>query len=221
MKRISLLLLAAVSLATASCANVYEASSPLKEPVNDIVLIEPVSVIEYLTDDELVVIDDELSRESSEMVAAAIMSQPGFWHITDDAILMGNATQELIGFYHILRPLRKKLVPTIPIPESINEIIKASGHRYGMAVISGGFTRSRKNYTREIVRDVALSILSLGSVIPVTYKNMFDSAVIIFDSKTESVVYFRQLDPISIDPLNQPRVWNYLPRLVDRYKWVN
>ena len=193
----------------------------MKEPVNDIVLIEPVSVIEYLTDDELVVIDDELSRESSEMVAAAIKSQPGFWHITDDAILMGNATQELIGFYHILRPLRKKLVPTIPIPESINEIIKASGHRYGMAVISGGFTRSRKNYTREIVRDVALSILSLGSVIPVTYKNMFDSAVIIFDSKTESVVYFRQLDPVSIDPLNQPRVWNYLPRLVDRYKWVN
>lgn len=221
MKRISLLFLAAVSLAAASCANVYEASSPLKEPVNDIVLIEPVSVIEYLTDDELVVIDDELSRESSEMVAAAIMSQPGFWHITDDAILMGNATQELIGFYHILRPLRKKLVPTIPIPESINEIIKASGHRYGMAVISGGFTRSRKNYTREIVRDVALSILSLGSVIPVTYKNMFDSAVIIFDSKTESVVYFRQLDPVSIDPLNQSRVWDYLPRLVDRYKWVN
>ena len=98
MKRLSLLLLAAVSLAAASCANVYEASSPLKEPVNDIVLLEPVSVIEYLTDDELVVIDDELSRESSEMVEAAIMSQPGFWHVTDDAILMGNATQDLIGF---------------------------------------------------------------------------------------------------------------------------
>lgn len=193
----------------------------MKEPVNDILLLEPVSVIEYLTDEEMVVIDDDMSRESSEIVASAIMAQPGFWHVTDDAVLMGDATQDLIGFYNIIRPLRKKLVPTLSIPESISDIIKASGHRYGMAIISGGFTRSRKNYTREIVRDVALAVLSLGSFIPVSYKNMFDSAVIIFDSKTDSVVYFRQLDPMSIDPLNQPRVWNYLPRLVDRYKWVN
>ena len=214
-------MLLAVSLAAISCANVYEASSPLKEPVNDILLLEPVSVIEYLTDEEMVVIDDDMSRESSEIVASAIMAQPGFWHVTDDAVLMGDATQDLIGFYNIIRPLRKKLVPTLSIPESISEIIKASGHRYGMAIVSWGFTRSRKNYTREIVRDVALAVLSLGSFIPVSYKNMFDSAVIIFDSKTDSVVYFRQLDPMSIDPLNQPRVWNYLPRLVDRYKWVN
>lgn len=221
MKRLSLFLIAAVSLVAASCANVYEASSPLKEPVNDIVLLEPVSVIQYLTDEELVVIDDEMSRESSEMISTAIMAQPGFYHVTDDAVLLGNAVQDLLGFYNVVRPLRKKLVPTIPVPQSIMEVIQASGHRYGMAVVSGGFTRSRKNYTREIVRDVALSILSLGSVIPVTYKNMFDSAVIIFDSKTNSVVYFRQLDPVSIDPMNQPRVWNYLPRLVDRYKWIN
>ena len=193
----------------------------MKEPVNDIVLIEPVSVIQFLTDEELVVIDDEMSRESSEMVASAIMAQPGFYHVTDDAVLMGDAVQELIGYYNVIRPLRKKMVPAVPVPESIMDVIKASGHRYGMAVVSGGFTRSRKNYTREIVRDVALSILSLGSVIPVTYKNMFDSAVMIFDSKTNSLVYFRQLDPVSIDPMNQPRVWNYLPRLVDRYKWVN
>ena len=217
----TIILLIAASFAAASCANVYEASSPLNEPVNDIVLLEPISVIQYLTDEGLVVIDDDMSRESSEMVAAAIQAQPGFYHVTDDAVLMGDATQDLIGFYNIIRPLRKKLVPTLTIPESIQEVILASGHRYGMAVISGGFTRSRKNYTREIVKDIAIGILSLGSVIPVSYKNMFDSAVIIFDSKTNSVVYFRQLDPVSIDPMNQPRVVNYLPRLVDRYKWVN
>ena len=217
----TIILLIAASFAAVSCANVYEASSPLNEPVNDIVLLEPISVIQYLTDEGLVVIDDDMSRESSEMVAAAIQAQPGFYHVTDDAVLMGDATQDLIGFYNIIRPLRKKLVPTLTIPESIQEVILASGHRYGMAVISGGFTRSRKNYTREIVKDIAIGILSLGSVIPVSYKNMFDSAVIIFDSKTNSVVYFRQLDPESIDPMNQPRVVNYLPRLVDRYKWVN
>ena len=221
MKRFTLFLLIAASLAAASCANVYEASSPLKEPVNDIVLLEPVSVIQYLTDENPVIIDDDMSHESSEMVAAAIKAQPGFYHVTDDAILLSDATQDLISFYNIIRPMRKKLVPTLTIPESILNVIQASGHRYGMAVVSGGFTRSRKNYTRAVVKDIAISLLSLGSVVPVSYRNMFDSAVIIFDSKTNSVVYFRQLDPVSIDPMNQPRVWNYLPRLVDRYKWVN
>ena len=210
----------AAALSAASCANVYQASSDFKEPVNDILLLEPVSVIQYLTDEELVVIDDDYSRESSEMVGSFIMSQPGYWHVTDDAILLGSATQDLVGFYNIIRPLRKKLVPTLGIPESLNEIIKSSGHRYAMAIVSGGFTRSRKNYTREIVRDVAIAILSLGSVVPVTYKNMFDSAIIIFDSQTNSVVYFRQLDPMAIDPLNQPRVINYRPRLISRYDWT-
>lgn len=221
MKRISLFLLAAVSLVAASCANVYEASSPLKEPVNDIVLLEPVSVIQFLTDENLAVIDNDMSSESSDMIAAAIMGQPGFWHVTDDAVLMSDAVQDLLDYYNVIRPLRKKLKPAIPVPESIMEVIKTSGHRYGMAVVSGGFTRSRRNYTREVVKDIAVSILSLGTVIPVSYRNMFDSAVIIFDSKTGSMVYFRQLDPVSMDPMNQPRVWNYLPRLVDRYKWAN
>ena len=220
MKRLSLFVLLAVALSAASCANVYEASSEQPEPVNDILLLEPVSVIQFMTDEELVVIDDDLSRESSEMIRNFIMSQPGYWHVTDDAILLGRATEDLVGFYNIIRPLRKKLVPTLGIPDSINDIIKASGHRYGMAIVSGGFTRSRRNYTREVVRDVAVAILSLGSVIPVTYKNMFDSAIIIFDSQTNSVVYFRQLDPMNFDSLNQPRVYNYLSRLISRYKWL-
>ena len=220
MKRLSLFVLLAVALSAASCANVYEASSEQPEPVNDILLLEPVSVIQFMTDEELVVIDDDLSRESSEMIGNFIMAQPGYWHVTDDAILLGMATEDLVGFYNIIRPLRKKLVPTLGIPDSINDIIKASGHRYGMAIVSGGFTRSRRNYTREVVRDVAVAILSLGSVIPVTYKNMFDSAIIIFDSQTNSVVYFRQLDPMNFDSLNQPRVYNYLSRLISRYKWL-
>ena len=208
-----------VALTAASCANVYEASSELKEPVNDILLLEPVSVIEFLTDEQLVIIDDDMSRESSEMIQAAVMSQPGFWHVTDDAVLLGDATNDLIMFYNVIRPMRKKLVPTLSIPQSINEIIKDSGHRYGMAIVSGGFTRSRKNYTREIVKDVAVAILSLGSVVPVSYKNAFDSAVIIFDTQTNSVVYFRQLDQMNFDPMNQVRVYNYIPNLVNRYKW--
>ena len=213
-------MLIAASFLAASCANVYEASSELKEPVNDILLLEPVSVIEFLTDEQLVIIDDDMSRESSEMIQAAVMSQPGFWHVTDDAVLLGDATNDLIMFYNVIRPMRKKLVPTLSIPQSINEIIKDSGHRYGMAIVSGGFTRSRKNYTREIVKDVAVAILSLGSVVPVSYKNAFDSAVIIFDTQTNSVVYFRQLDQMNFDPMNQVRVYNYIPNLVNRYKWL-
>ena len=225
MKRLYLFALLAVSLAAASCSNVYQASSPLKEPVDDIVLLEPVSVIRFLTDEEMTVIDDDMSRESSEIISGAILSQPGFYHVTDDAILMGDATVDLVDFYNVIRPMRKKWVPNLTVPQSLLEVIQASGHRYGMAVVAGGFTRSRKNYTREVVRDVAFAILttilSPVSTVPVTYRNMFDAAVIIFDSKTNSVVYFRQLDPISIDPLDRTRVPNYLPRLVRNYKWVN
>ena len=209
----------AAALTAASCANVYEASE-LQEPVNDILLLEPVSVIEFLTDEQLVVVDDDMSRESSEMIQSMVMSQPAFWHVTDDAVLMGDATQDLLGFYNVVRSMRKKQVPALTIPQSIKDVIKASGHRYAMAIVSGGFTRSRKNYTRAIVKDIAIAILSLGSVVPVSYKNAFDSAVIIFDYQTDSVVYFRQLDSMNFDPLSQPRVYNYLPKLVNRYKWL-
>ena len=52
--------------------------------------------LSVLTDEELVVIDDEMSRESSEMISTAIMAQPGFYHVTDDAVLLGNAVQDLL-----------------------------------------------------------------------------------------------------------------------------
>lgn len=219
MKKITFILLAALSFMAASCAT-YTASSPLKEPVDDLVLLEPISVIEYFTQENMVIVDDDMSRESSEMVSQMIQARPGFFHVTDDTILTSKAQEELVSFATFLRSTSKRTIPAMPIPVSVKAAIESTGHRYAMAVISRGFTRDRKNYTREVVKDIALGILTLGSVIPVTYKNIFQSTVIIFDTKTDQVIYFNPLEQRTIDPLDQARVDYYLTSLVNNYKWV-
>lgn len=219
MKKITLLVLLAISFAAASCAT-YTASSPLKEPVDDLVLLEPISVIQYFTQEDMVIVDNDMSVESSEMVSKSILARPGYFHVTDDAILTSEAQEDLVNFSNYVRGLSKRAIPAMPIPKSIREIIESTGHRYAMAVVSGGFTRNKKNYTRAIVRGIALSILTLGNVVPVTYKNVFNSTVIIFDTKTDQVIYYNPVDPETMDPLDYIRVDNYLTRLVRGYKWI-
>ena len=219
MKRFTLILLAALSFMAASCAT-YTASSPLKEPVDDLVLLEPISVIQYFTQEDMVIVDNDMSVESSEMVASSILGRPGYFHITDDAILTSEAQEDLVGFFNYIRGLSKRAIPSMPIPKSVKDVIESTGHRYAMAVVSGGFTRNKKNYTRAIVRSIAISILSLGSVVPVTYRNAFNAAVIIFDTKTDQVIYYNPVDPETMDPLDNIRVDHYLSRLVKGYKWL-
>ena len=219
MKRLTLFLILAVSIAATSCAT-YTASSPLKEPVDNLVLLEPISIIDYYTQEDMVVVDNEISQESSEMVSKSILARPGYFHVTDDAILTSQAREELVSFATFLRSTRKKVIPAMPIPSSVKAVIESTGHRYAMAVISRGFTRNRKNYAREVVRDIAVGILTLGRVIPVTYRNTFQSTVIILDTKTDQVIYFNPLDQRTFDPLDNARVDYYLTLLVDRYKWI-
>ncbi|MBO4844670.1 MAG: hypothetical protein J5490_08885 [Bacteroidales bacterium] len=219
MKRLTIILLAAVSLVAASCAT-YTASSALKEPVDDLVLLEPISIIQYFTQEDMVIVDNDMSVESSEMVQESILARPGYFHVTDDAILTPQAQEDLVNFTNYVRGLSKKAIPAMPIPKSIREIIESTGHRYAMAVVSGGFTRNKKNYRRAVVRGLAISILSLGSVVTVPYKNVFNSTVVIFDTKTDQVIYYNPVDPRTMDPMDRSRVDNYLTALVSRYKWV-
>ena len=220
MKRITLLWLAALSLLAASCSNVYIAKSDPVQLVDDVLLLEPVSVIEFLTDEEMAVIDDDLSRENSEMVSEIILSRPGYYHVTDDAILSATATRDMINFYNTLASVKKKIVPAVPVPESIMSVIRDSGKRYALAIVSGGFTRSKRNYTREVVRDVAIAILSLGNYVRVSNKAAFDTAAIIIDFQTEEVVYFRRLDPRTHDPMDKKQVAFTINMLFDRYLWT-
>ena len=116
-------MLLAASLAAASCANVYVASTPSKEPVNDLLLLEPVSMIRYIDDSGLGIVDDSLCRESSEMISAAILSRPEYFRATEDAILLSDATEDLIEFYNVIAQMKQYLRPGLTVPPSIKKII--------------------------------------------------------------------------------------------------
>lgn len=220
MKRISLFLAAAVALLAASCSSMYVAKSDPSELVDDLLLIEPVSVIELLTDEEMAVIDDDLSRENSEIVSEIILGRPGYFHVTDDAILTADTTQDLLAFYNTLISSSKKYKPLVPVPGSIKSIIEASGKRYALCVVSHGFSRTKRNYRREVVRDIGIAILTLGSTVRVTNKNIYDPTVFIIDSQTGNVVFFNHMEPRTFDPLDRNKVSIFLTQLFSRYKWT-
>ena len=182
-------------------------------------LLEPVSMIRYVTDTGLPVVDDSLCRESSEMISAAILSRSGYFHATEDAILLSDATEDLIRFYNVISQMKRYLRPGLTVPPSIKKIIEDSGHRYGMAVMSYGIKRSPVNKGLLITMDV-LESLATDSSIDLTSKELFRSAVIIFDSQTDRVVYFHQLSRRRMDPMNKLRVQSCLNGLVSNYNWL-
>ena len=88
-----------------------------------------------------------------------------------------------------------------------------------MAVMSYGIKRSRINKRRLITLEV-LASLATDSAIDVGSRELFRSAVIIFDTQTDRVAYFHELPDRRMDPLGNLRVKSYLNGLVSNYNWI-
>lgn len=176
-------------------------------------------MIRYVTDSGLVTIDDGMCRESSEMISESILSRPGYFHVTDDAVLMTDSTEELIQFYNTISQMKRYLRPGLTVPPSIKKIIQDSGHRYGMAVMSYGIKRSSVNKRVLFALDFIINLFTKEGVY-VGSRELFRSGVIIFDTQTDCVVYFHNLRDRAMNPLNKTLVRNYLSGLVSNYKWV-
>jgi hypothetical protein len=111
----------------------------------------------------------------------------------------------------------------MPVSEKIISVLHKHQFKYGIATISYGFTRTRKNYNNQMLMSLGISLLSAGiggGAFALTYgPNKSNSTVISFiiDRENRSVAYYRKYSLNNEDPLNPEATENQLKSNMNTY----
>ncbi len=124
---------------------------------------------------------------------------------------------------------RAKNIRSLPLPESIRQLMDDNDLPYLMLLYENGFVRMKGEVVRESAKNAAISVglaavvalVSLGSVIvvpsvdlPNPYATTF--TLMVADRANDSIVYYNTVEEVD-DPLSRTEVYELLWRLFKKY----
>ena len=221
MKRIILGAIAVLVLA--SCANTKYAPESLRNNLDNVAILTPMSYIDYVDESGHAWPDDSLSAMSQEVLINALYNSalPISKYIPVNFLAAGENFENEIAALERVDP---KNVPNLTIPRYIDQLLEENGERFGVMLFSYGFERDRKGYAKEVAADVAATVLStalavlLGigvSTYGVTAKNESHIFAVIYDSLADSVVFYNTTANFNegISPLKQEAVQKQIDKI--------
>jgi len=111
---------------------------------------------------------------------------------------------------------RKKL-NGIPLPYTIDSILKINNQRFALATIASGFGRTKGNYRGQVAKGAAIGILTLGMAIPTPIKSNLTLYAFIFDSDKDEITYYNKSMPVEKEPTDQQVIEKQLMKLFNGY----
>ena len=197
MKRLFMLLLAAISVASiTSCGNNgYLADYCDIDDIRDVMLINPVSVIETVSGGDNVTVNDSLSQASQALLLETIMEYNSGLNIShayvpEEAEEKENILNGVASLCLQVKNSSSDEMGHLAIPAVLDNIIEQSGNRYGMAVIYTGISRTYGNFALEWIKGLGKSLLTLGTVIFIPHRHYGEIHVFIIDSEMDSLVWY-------------------------------
>lgn len=201
MKRLFILLLAAIGVASiTSCGNNgYLADYCDIDDIRDVMLINPVSVIETISGGDNFTVNDSLSQASGALLLQTIMEYNSGLNIShayipEEADEKENILNEVASLYIQVKNSSSTEIGHLTIPTALDNIIEQSGNRYGMAVIYTGISRTYGNYALEWLKGLGKSLLTLGTVTFIPYRHYGEIYIFIIDSEIDSLVWYNHGD---------------------------
>ena len=223
--RICVVLVAVAAMSSCSVSR-YMSKNVNPEEISPMVLVQPLSFMEYVEKDGSVVVDTENAGKNSAMVENYVrLSFPEVSQVVplENAGNRDVLENELISLSDLNLVQVKKQSGYYYFPAIGNTILE-QGYRYGIAVFSSGFTRDPKNYSKELTKSFLLglvsTIVSLGTVTYIEEANKYGSNVylMIFDAENNKIVYFGRSVPSEANPLKEKTVCRQVASIRNRYK---
>ena len=209
--RLAIVPVIAAGLCSCGAARKVAEDAPYRK---DVVLFDPVSRID--------VIGQQKQRERSEIVSADAQNLLRDILCTFDSgveistIYVPEELEEAFELQDDIVALGQWYMETdgedlnyITIPETLDRIIEESGHRYGLAVYSVGYSRTGGNYALEIAKSIGLGILTGWVSAP--YKDETHIFLMILDSDTDRIIYNRHCFG-EYNPLKEKHIQKALKR---------
>ena len=220
-KRILVSILGILFVATlfSSCATTYTASGTNVSKIDELAFIEPRSLMYYFSP-ESGYLDSSLVAGSEELITEIITSNryPFTDPVAADYEGEGASIAKWIDRFS---DLESSDIPRLKVPKALTELIKSTGHRYGIVVHAYGYIMSNELYDQKKLEELVGNIIRTVFDEPKRYTagdqvgNALYTAVI--DTQTDRVVYFNSVLSNADHPLSRRDVNNQMKSLLRKF----
>ena len=220
-KRILVSILGILFVATmfSSCATTYTASGTNVSKIDELAFIEPRSLIYYFSP-ESGYLDSSLVVGSEELITEIITSNR--YPFTDPvAADYEGKGASIANWIDRFSDLESSDIPRLKVPKALTELIKSTGHRYGIVVHAYGYIKSNELYDQEKLEELVGNIIRTVFDEPKRYTagdqvgNALYTAVI--DTQTDRVIYFNSVLSNADHPLSRRNVGSQMKSLLRKF----
>ena len=212
------LLLAAVMFS--SCGATYTASGTNVSKIDELALIEPMSLVYYFDSPNSGHLDSSLVAASEQLLTDLLTTTryPFTDPVPADYEGKGEPIANWIGNF---ASLESSDIKNLKVPKALTELIKSTGHRYGIVIHAYGYIESNEAYDQEKLEELVGNIIRTALDKPKQYTagdqvgNALYTAVI--DTQTERVVYFNSILSNADHPLSRRNVSSQMKSLLRKF----
>jgi hypothetical protein len=210
-------------LVLSSCTTTKILTSNVKPyEVTDLKIMEPHSYISMIKKANRSQLDDSVSSLSKQLVLKVIANYKGQLPITGEIILSDTAIKNSLEKEYeqlILTADRTKNISNLNITPNLDKILEANETRFGLIIVSTGFTRAKGNYGKQVAKGAALGIFTLGMYYQVPVKAYSTIYAMIVDSKENNITFFRKSFLQDMEPLDETGLTKQIKKIFGGYFW--
>ena len=215
----SMVALLIVAAMFSSCATTYTASGTNVSKIDELAFIEPRSLMYYFSP-ESGYLDSSLVVGSEQLITEIITSSryPFTDPVAADYEGEGASIAKWIDRFS---DLESSDIPRLKVPKALTELIKSTGHRYGIVVHAYGYIKSNELYDQEKLEELVGNIIRTVFDEPKRYTagdqvgNALYTAVI--DTQTDRVIYFNSVLSNADHPLSRRNVGSQMKSLFRKF----
>ena len=202
-----------------SCATTYTASGTNVSKIDELAFIEPRSLMYYFSP-ESGYLDSSLVVGSEQLITEIITSNR--YPFTDPvAADYEGKGASIANWIDRFSDLESSDIPRLKVPKALTELIKSTGHRYGIVVHAYGYIKSNELYDQEKLEELVGNIIRTVFDEPKRYTagdqagNALYTAVI--DTQTDRVIYFNSVLSNADHPLSRRNVGSQMKSLLRKF----
>ena len=203
-----------------SCGATYSASGTNVSKIDELALIQPKSLMYYFDSRNSGHLDSSLVVASEQLITDIITSSR--YPFTDPVPADYNGKDASIGkWINSFSDLQSSDIKRLKVPKALTELIKSTGHRYGIVVHAYGFIESDDAYDQEKLVELVGNVVRTLFDEPKRYTagdqvgNALYTAVI--DTQTDRVIYFNSVLSNADHPLSRRDVGNQMKSLLKKF----
>ncbi len=193
------------------------------DEVTDLKLLEPFSYISIIKKGNRGQIDDSTSLISKQHVFKVLGELNSLLPLTGEIVLSDTAINHSLEKEYellILTADRTKNITNLKITPTLDKILEANQTRFGLMIISTGFTRMKGNYGKQVAKGAALGVLTLGMYYQTPIKSYSTIYAMIVDSKENNITFFRKSFLQDREPLDESVMTKQFKKIFDGYFWT-